>query len=114
MQLRDAEADDLPAILAIYNEVILNSTAVYFEAPIDLADRQAWFEARRRAGHPVLVAAEGDEVLGFGSFGDWGRRPATRALSSTRCISAPTGEGRGSAGRWSAPSSSALRRPAST
>jgi len=71
MQLRDAEAGDLPGILAIYNEVILNSNAVYAEVPVDLADRQAWFQARRRVGHPVLVAAEDDEVLGFGSFGDW-------------------------------------------
>jgi L-amino acid N-acyltransferase len=79
MQLRDAEADDLPAILAIYNEVILNSTAVYFETPVDLANRQAWFEGRRRAGYPVLVAAEGNEVLGFGSFGDWRPSPGYAA-----------------------------------
>jgi L-amino acid N-acyltransferase YncA len=71
MELRDADAEDLPAILAIYNEVILNSTAVYAEDIVDLADRQAWFEARRRAGFPVLVAATDREVLGFGSFGDW-------------------------------------------
>ena len=71
MQLRDAEPGDLPAILAIYNEVILNSTAVYAENIVDLADRQTWFDARRRAGFPVLVAAAEGEVLGFGSFGDW-------------------------------------------
>ena len=57
MELRDAEAEDLGAILAIYNEVILTSTAVYAEEIVDLANRQAWFEARRRAGYPVLVAA---------------------------------------------------------
>ncbi len=71
MELRDAETEDLPAILAIYNEVILNSTAVYAEEPVDLANRRAWFEARRQAGFPVLVAADKGEVLGFGSFGDW-------------------------------------------
>jgi len=71
MELRDAGPEDLPAILAIYNEVILNSTAVYAEAPVDLANRRAWFEARRGAGCPVLVAADEGQVLGFGSYGDW-------------------------------------------
>jgi len=71
MELRDAQGDDLPAILAIYNEVILNSTAVYAEDPVDLADRRAWFDARDRAGHPVLVAVEDGVAVGFGSFGAW-------------------------------------------
>ena len=71
MELRDAGTEDLPAILAIYNEVILNSTAIYADEPVDLANRRAWFEARRRAGCPVLVAVDDSEVLGFGSFGDW-------------------------------------------
>ena len=71
MQLRDAVPDDLPGILAIYNEVIATTTAVYTETPDDLAGRQAWFEARRQAGYPVLVADEDGRVVGFGSFGDW-------------------------------------------
>ncbi len=71
MQLRDATVEDLPGILAIYNEVIAHSTAVYAFEPVALADRQAWFEARRAAGYPVLVMAEAGEVLGFASFGDW-------------------------------------------
>lgn len=75
MQLRDATADDLPGILAIYNEVIAHSTAVYVFEPTDLAERRAWFEARRRAGYPVVVMAEDGEVLGFGSFGAWRDRP---------------------------------------
>jgi phosphinothricin acetyltransferase len=71
MQLRDATADDLPGILAIYNDVIATTTAVYAETPDDLDGRRAWFEARRRAGYPVLVASQGGRVAGFGSFGDW-------------------------------------------
>ena len=71
MAIRDARETDLPQILAIYNEVILNSTAVYSLEPVSLADRRAWLEARRSWGFPVLVAAEGDEAAGFASFGDW-------------------------------------------
>lgn len=71
MILRDAIHTDLPAILAIYNEVITNSTAVYAFEPVNLADRAAWLENRQAKGFPVLVAADGDDVLGFASYGEW-------------------------------------------
>lgn len=75
VELRDAEGDDLPQILAIFNEVVANSTAIYFHAPVDLANREAWFEARTAAGYPVTVATLGAKVIGFGSFGDWRAAP---------------------------------------
>ncbi|MEQ8349790.1 MAG: N-acetyltransferase family protein [Sneathiellaceae bacterium] len=70
-EIRDAVPDDLPQILAIYNEIIATSTAVYSEQPVDLADRRAWLEARRARGFPVLVATGTDGVQGFASFGEW-------------------------------------------
>jgi phosphinothricin acetyltransferase len=69
--VRDATDNDLPAILDIYNEVIANSTAVYALEPSTPDDRRAWFTARTAAGFPVLVAADGSDVLGFASFGEW-------------------------------------------
>jgi phosphinothricin acetyltransferase len=69
--IRAAQRSDLPQILAIFNEVIANSTAVYFLEPTTLEERTAWFDARVRAGFPVLVAAAGGEVLGFSSFGEF-------------------------------------------
>jgi phosphinothricin acetyltransferase len=71
MQIREATAMDLPQMLPIYNEVIANSTAVYAVAPVTLADRTQWFEARKERGYPILVAVEEDVVLGYSSFGDW-------------------------------------------
>jgi phosphinothricin acetyltransferase len=68
---RAAGLDDLPAILAIYNHVIATSTAIYRDAPTTLEERAAWFEARTRAGFPVLVAESRGEVLGFASYGEW-------------------------------------------
>jgi L-amino acid N-acyltransferase YncA len=69
MQIRDAKASDLTHILAIANEVIATSTAIYSTQPLTLAERTQWFEERRDSGLPVLVAAEGDAVVGFSSFG---------------------------------------------
>src|ERR1700753_2695949 len=74
MRIRDATEADLPAILAIYNDVVVNTTAIYDERPSTLDERQTWFDGRRQAGYPVLVAEEEGEVAGFSSFGDWRSR----------------------------------------
>ena len=71
MEIRDATEIDLAEILAIYNEVIANSTAVYMEQPSTLEDRLAWLAARRQSGFPVIVAVDDRGALGFASFGDW-------------------------------------------
>lgn len=70
-RVRDACREDLPQILAIYNEVIAHTTAVYSEAAVSLADREQWWQARLALGYPVLVAHDGPTVLGFSSFGDF-------------------------------------------
>lgn len=71
MLIRDATNDDLPGILVIYNDVIATSTAVYSYDPATLADRAQWMQARQQQGFPVLVAVDGEEVLGFASYGEW-------------------------------------------
>jgi len=71
MQIRQATVAELPQILAIYNDVIETSTAIYATAPATLADRAEWLEARRNRGYPVLVAVEEGLVAGYSSFGDW-------------------------------------------
>jgi L-amino acid N-acyltransferase YncA len=74
MLIRDATNADLPAILAIYNDVVANTTAIYDERPSTLDERQTWFDGRRRQGLPVLVAELDGEVVGFSSFGEWRSR----------------------------------------
>jgi phosphinothricin acetyltransferase len=74
MRIRAATNADLPAILAIYNDVVTNTTAIYDERASTFDERQAWFEARSRHGLPVLVAESDSEVVGFSSFGEWRSR----------------------------------------
>jgi L-amino acid N-acyltransferase len=69
--IRAASDADLPGILAIYNEVIATSTAVYTSEPSTLDERRTWFSVRQAQGFPVLVAVDGGDVLGFASFGEW-------------------------------------------
>jgi phosphinothricin acetyltransferase len=78
LTIRDAVEQDVPAILAIYNEVIATSTAVYRDDPASLDDRLQWFSARRAHAVPVLVAAADSGVLGFASYGDFRSWPGYR------------------------------------
>lgn len=71
MQVRDAVLSDLPYILAIHNEAVRSSTAIWTDSEDDLAGRERWFTARRAQGYPVLVAIHGDELVGYASFGDF-------------------------------------------
>jgi phosphinothricin acetyltransferase len=71
MDIRRAQHDDLSAITAIYNEVILNSDAIYRESAVPVSERIEWFEAKIRDGFPVLVAISDDEVVGYGVFGNF-------------------------------------------
>jgi phosphinothricin acetyltransferase len=74
MDIRAATAADLPEILAIYNDVIATTNAIYDEKPSTLEERQAWFAERTRAGFPVLVADLNGAVAGFSTFGPWRAR----------------------------------------
>ncbi len=69
IQVRKASADDLPAMLVIYNDIIINTTAVYDYTPHTIEMRRQWFAAKTESGFPVLVAEENGEVIGFGSIG---------------------------------------------
>ncbi len=70
-EIRDATEADLPAILAITNQAIAETTAVWNNTPSTLEARGTWMRDRQARGFPVLVAADGADVLGFASFGDF-------------------------------------------
>lgn len=66
-----------PEILAIFNEAIANSTALYDYRPRTVEMMAAWFDAKTRGGWPVIGAFEGDGTLaGFASFGPFRNWPA--------------------------------------
>jgi len=78
LSIRDATRDDLPAINAIYNHYVLNSTCTYQEEPETAEGRAAWFEGHGQR-HPVTVAtAPGLGVVGWGSLSRYHPRSAYR------------------------------------
>jgi phosphinothricin acetyltransferase len=60
------------AILAILNEAIVNSTAIYDYLPRTPDSIRDWFAAKSAAGFPVLGLESADgELLGFASYGSF-------------------------------------------
>lgn len=78
MDIRDARAGDVPGILAIYNDVMATSTAIYREEPATLEAHLEWWRQRVALGYPVLVAIDDAGVAGFASFGDFRPWPGYR------------------------------------
>lgn len=69
MNVRPATRDDLPGILEIYNEAVLNTTATYDYEPRTLEHRLAWFEDHERHNYPVFVAVnDAGRVIGWSAL----------------------------------------------
>jgi L-amino acid N-acyltransferase len=73
--VRSAAAADSAAIAAIWNHAVLHTTATTDTEPRGLEAQQAWLAAHGPR-HPVLVAEEGGEVVGFGALSPYRPKPA--------------------------------------
>jgi L-amino acid N-acyltransferase YncA len=76
INIRTARESDLPAILTIYNHIILHTTAIYQYEPQTLEMRKAWYDGRMKDGLPVFVAESDGQVAGFSSYGPFRAWPA--------------------------------------
>ncbi|MCS5348849.1 GNAT family N-acetyltransferase [Staphylococcus aureus] len=74
--IRCAKKEDLNAILAIYNDAIINTTAVYTYKPQTIDERVVWFETKQRKHEPIFVFEENGSILGFATFGSFRPWPA--------------------------------------
>ena len=70
--VRDAVTADMGAVTAIYNHAVAHETSTWDHDPMSLDDRMAWFEDRRAAGFPVLVAEVDGRVVGNAQLTVWG------------------------------------------
>jgi phosphinothricin acetyltransferase len=95
LQIRDATEEDLAGLLAIYNDVIATSTAIYSCDPVTLEERQKWWRARTAQGYPVLIARDEQGVAGFATFGDFRAWPGYRFTVEHSVHVRAAGRGRG-------------------
>jgi phosphinothricin acetyltransferase len=71
MHVREARPEDMPEVVAIYNEKIPTTTSIWTERLETLPERIAWFDARNARGFPTIVAEDGAKVVGVAGFGDF-------------------------------------------
>ena len=65
------------AILEIFNDAIVNSTALYDYQPRKPESMAGWFKAKQELGAPVIGAVDaGGTLLGFTSYGTFRAWPA--------------------------------------
>lgn len=69
INVRQANENDLPAMLEIYNDIILNTTAVWHSDPHTIEMRREWYAIKKEQGYPVFVAEENGKLTGFSTIG---------------------------------------------
>ncbi len=75
--VRSATEADVPAILDIYNEAVLHSTATFDIEPHTLEERLQWFRGTKHP-HCVIVAEAEGAVVGWGCLRSFRARVAYR------------------------------------
>ena len=70
MTIVDCDRSKAAEILAILNDAITHSTALYDYRPRPLSAMDAWFDTKERGNFPVIGAVDaGGQLLGFASYG---------------------------------------------
>jgi L-amino acid N-acyltransferase len=73
----DCDRSRAGEILAILNEAIEHSTAIYEYHPRPLSAMETWFDAKARGAYPVIGALDASgRLLGFASYGPFRAWPA--------------------------------------
>lgn len=83
------------AILAILNDAIERTTAIYDYRPWPPEAMAAWFAAKRAGNYPVLGALGGGTLLGFATYGPFRNRPAYKYTVEHSVYVAAEHRGRG-------------------
>src|SRR5688572_21862326 len=96
MIVRPATTADLPAILEIYNDAVLTTTATYDYEPRTLEHRVAWFEDHVKQELPVFVAEDDrGRIVGWSSLSSYHARAGYRFTSENSVYVAAHQRGKG-------------------
>ena len=96
--IRDAVPDDLPALTALYNHAVRETTAIWNETLSDPGERGRWMDERRATGFPVLVAEADGRVAGYGTYGPFRPHEGYRDTVENSVYVMPEQQGRGIGG----------------
>jgi L-amino acid N-acyltransferase YncA len=95
MHIRDANIEDLPAIVAIYNSTVATRMVTADTEPVSVASRQEWFGDHSPGRRPLWVAEESGQVAGWLSYSSFYGRPAYDGTCEVSVYLAPEYRRRG-------------------
>ena len=93
--IRPGRIEDLPALTAIYNHYVTESTATFDLNPFSVEERQPWFDQFNTGVHPLLVATMDDAVVGYAYAGRFRAKPAYDQTVESTVYLAPDSQRRG-------------------
>lgn len=93
--IRPYQVTDTEAILEIINYNILNATALYDYEPRTLEIQIAMFDDKIKKGFPILVAFEGENLVGFGYYSEFRFREAYKFTVEHSVYAHPAHLGKG-------------------
>ncbi|WP_341677722.1 N-acetyltransferase family protein [Niveibacterium sp. SC-1] len=79
--IRDAVGEDLPGVVAIYNQTIASREVTADLEPVSVAQRADWFAAHKPERHPLWVAERGRRLVGWLSYSAFHSRAAYDATA---------------------------------
>jgi phosphinothricin acetyltransferase len=95
MPIRHATAEDLPAIVAIYNASIPGRMATADTEPVTVAQREEWFRAFDPRTRPLWLMDEGGAIAGWLGLRSFYGRPAYHRTVESAVYVAPERQRRG-------------------
>jgi len=93
--IRPAIEADLPALTAIYNYAVRETTATGHFEPLTLEERRPWWEAHIDPGYPILSVEQAGEVIGYASLSPWSPYPVYTQTVESSLYLAPAAQGQG-------------------
>jgi len=99
-EIRPGRGEHLEQVVAIYNHQVVHGHATFDESPVTPGERAEWITQFSVQGpHRLLVATDGDLVLGYASSAAYRQHPAFRRTVETSIYLHPDATGRGIGGR---------------
>jgi len=94
--VREAKKADVPGILEIYNEAVLNTTATADYEQSSLKQRTEWFKLRQKLNLPIFVAVgDGGRIVGWSSLSPYHTRYGYRFTAEVSVYVASDMRGQG-------------------
>lgn len=95
-KIDSARPEDLPGILAILNHYIEHDHCTFDTQPWSVGDKQPWFDGfGEKPQYLLLVARQGEEILGYAHSGQWRSKRAYDVTVETTVYIAPQHARRG-------------------